>query len=78
MAQQVKNLSSIHEDLGSSSVCWGSGVTTSYGIGHRCGLDLVLLWLYHRLAAIALIRPLAWEFLYVADAGLKRPKKKLT
>ena len=44
--------------------------------GHRCGSDLVLLWLWHRLAATALIRPLAWEPAYAAGMALKRPKKK--
>ena len=29
--------------------------STSYGVGHRCGLDPQLLWLWCRLAAIALI-----------------------
>ena len=33
----------------------------SYGIGHRCGLVLVLLWLWHRPADEAPIWPLAWE-----------------
>ena len=43
-------------------------------------MDLALLWLWCRLAAIALIRPLAWEPPYAAGAALKkkskRPKKK--
>ena len=33
----------------------------SCGVGHRCGLDPVLLWLWCRLMAAAPIRPLAWE-----------------
>ena len=48
----------------------------SCGVGHRLGLDPVLLWLWHRLAAAALIRPLAWEPPYALGAALKRPKKK--
>ena len=32
------------------------------GIGRRHGSDPMLLWLWWRLAATALIRPLAWEF----------------
>ena len=32
----------------------------SCGVGHRYGLDLAFLWLWHRLAAAALIQPLAW------------------
>ena len=33
----------------------------SSGVGHRLSLDLTLLWLWCRLAATALIQPLAWE-----------------
>ena len=38
--------------------------------------DLVLLWLWCRLAAIAPIRSLAWEPPYAMGAVLKRQKKK--
>ena len=48
----------------------------SCGVGHRFSLDLVLLWLWHRLAAAAPIRPLAWEFPYATDAARKSKKKK--
>ena len=48
----------------------------SCGVGHRYGLDLVLLWLRCRLGAAALIQPLAWELLYAAGAALKRQKNK--
>ena len=48
----------------------------SCGIGHRGGSDPALLWLWHRLAATALIGPLAWEPPHAADAALKRGKKK--
>jgi len=47
----------------------------SSGVGHRRGLDPVLLWLWHRPAATAPIRPLAWEHTYSAGAALKRHKK---
>ena len=40
------------------------------------GSDLALLWLWCRLAAVALIRPLAWEPPYATGVALKRPKKK--
>ena len=43
------------------SVGWGSGVAISCGVGCRRGLDPELLWLWPRPAAVALIRPLAWE-----------------
>ena len=46
------------------------------GVGHRYGLDLALLWPWHRLAATAPIRPLAWEPPYAAGAALKRQKDK--
>ena len=36
----------------------------SCGVGHRCGSGPTLLWLWHRPAAVALIRPLAWELPY--------------
>ena len=48
----------------------------SCGVDCRLGLDLVLLWLWYRLAAVDLsIWPLAWELPYAEDAALKRPKK---
>ena len=49
------------------------------GIGCRRGLDLVLLWLWCRLAGVAPIRPLAWEPPYAMGVALKwqkRQKKK--
>ena len=48
----------------------------SCGVGGRFGSDLALLWLWCRLAAVASIRPLAWEPLYAVDVALKRKKKK--
>ena len=50
----------------------------SCGVGHRSGSDLALLWLWlwHRLAAVALIGPLAWEPPYASRAALKSKKKK--
>ena len=53
----------------------------SCGVGHRLGSDPVLLWLWYRPAAIAPIRPLAWEPPYAAGATLektKRQKKRIT
>ena len=43
----------------------------SCGLGCRRGLDLALLWLWCRLAAAALIRPLAWEPPHAMGAALK-------
>ena len=50
----------------------------SCGVGHRCGLDLALLWLWlwRRLAAVALIRPLAWEPPYAPGVALKEKEKE--
>ena len=47
----------------------------SCGVGHRCGSDLALLWLWPRSAATAPIGPLAWEPPYTVGAALKRTKK---
>ena len=48
----------------------------SCGVGCRGGSDLVLLWLWCRPAAAALIQPLAWELPYASGAALKIKKKK--
>ena len=47
----------------------------SCGVGHRLSLDPGLLWLWHRPAATALIRPLAWEPPHAVVAALKIQKK---
>ena len=46
----------------------------SCGVGCTLGSDLVLLWLWRRLAATAPLPPLAWEPPYVAGVALKRKK----
>ena len=46
------------------------------GVGRRCGLDLALLWLWRKLAAVVWIGPLAWEPPYASGAALKRQKTK--
>ena len=48
----------------------------SCGVGHRCGLDRTLLWLWCRPAAVAPIRPLAWEPPYAMGVALKMTKGK--
>ena len=48
----------------------------SCGVGHRHGADPTLLWLWCRLAAVAPIRPLAWELPYATGEALKEKKKK--
>ena len=46
----------------------------SRDVGRRHGLDPALLRLWYRLAALAPIRPLAWEPPYATDVALKRQK----
>ena len=59
MAQQVKNWTSIHEDVG-----YVPGLT-------QWVKDLAQLWLWCRLAATAQIHLLAWEPPYAVCAALK-------
>ena len=42
----------------------------------QCVKDPELLWLWHRPAAAALIRPLTWELLYAKGAALKKKKRE--
>ena len=46
----------------------------SCGVG--CSSDSMLLWLWRRLVATALIRPLAWEPPYAMGTGLKKAKRQ--
>ena len=48
----------------------------SCSVGHRRGLDSVLLWFWRRPAATASIRPLAWEPPYAVGAALKGQTNK--
>ena len=48
----------------------------SCGVGCRCGSGPALLWFWRRPAAVAPIRPLAWEPPYVVGAALERQKDK--
>ena len=50
----------------------------SCGIGCRGGSNPVLLWLWHRPVATAMIRPLAWEPPYAVGVALKRQKDQKT
>ena len=47
----------------------------SCGLGQRHGSDSVLLWLWHRPAAIAQIQPLAWELPCATGVAPKKKKK---
>ena len=56
VTQQVKNPTSIYEDSGSilGLTQWVKDpVLLQGGVSHRCGSDLVLPWLWCRLAAAA-------------------------
>ena len=45
-------------------------------VGHKCGFNPQLLWLWHRPAATAPIGPLAWEPPYAVGVALKDQKNK--
>ena len=54
----------------------GSGIAVGCGVGSRHGWDPGLLWLWHRLAVVALTQPLARELLYAGGVALKSQKEK--
>ena len=54
----------------------GSGIAVSCDIGHRCGADLALLWLWCRLAATAPVGSLAWEPPYATGAALEETQRQ--
>ena len=69
----VMNPTRIHEDasLVPGLAQW---VAVSSGMGLRCGSDLALLWLWCGPAAVAPIRPLAWELPCAVGAALKKKR----
>ena len=77
MAQWVMNLTNTHKDsdLIPGLAPWLS-VAMNCGVGCRGGSDPELLWLWCRLAAVALIWPLAWELPYATQAPPPPKKEK--
>ena len=57
------------------SIGRGSSIAVSCGVGHRDSSVPTLLWLQCRLAAVALIHPLAWGTPYAPGVALKSKKK---
>ena len=45
-------------------------------VGYRLGSETILLWLWYRPTATALIRSLAWELPYATEAAKKKKKEK--
>ena len=48
----------------------------SCGVGCRRGSDPMLLWLWPRPVATALIQPLAWESPHAAEAALEMAERQ--
>ena len=73
----LTNLTRIHEDPGliPGLAHWVNAM--SCGIGHRCGSDPTLLWLWCRAAAAVPIQTLALEIPYSMGASLERQKKNV-
>ena len=57
------------------SLGWGSSIALSCGVGHGCGSDPVLLWLWYKPVAVAPIRPPARGLPCATGAALKSKKK---
>ena len=64
-------------DLWPRSVGQGARIAVSCGVGRRHGSGLVLLGLWCRPAAVAVIRPLAWELPHAMGAAPKGQKDKI-
>ena len=76
------NLTRIHEDVclipGLAKWVKDLDIAVSCGVGHRLGSDLMLLWLWCKLAAVAPIGRLPWEPPYAMGAALKCEKQNKT
>ena len=79
VAQQVKNLlASLRMGVPPLAPFSGLRMRHCYKLclGHRCSSDPLLLWLWCRPAAAALIWFLDWKLPYAVDAAIKKKKKK--
>ena len=74
------NPTSIHEDVGLipglAQRVGEASIALSYGLGSRLSWDPKLLWLWHRLAAVAPILLLAWKLPYATDVAPKSKTNK--
>ena len=77
MAQSANNLACLCDVTSSipGQVQWVKD-PVSCGVGRRCSSYLALLWLWCRLAATALIGPLAWEPPYGTGGALEKARKR--
>ena len=75
VAQWLTNPTSMRRQVRSLASLSGLRIRCC-GVGHRYGSDLALLWLWHRLAATALVGSLAWEPPYAEGVALKKKKKR--
>ena len=79
VAQWLMNPTKNHEVAGSvpalAECVSDPALPRSCGVGCRRGSDPALLWLWHRPAATAPIRPLAWEPPYATGATQEIAKK---
>ena len=77
MAQWVKT-TTVSMTIWVQSLAWLSGlrIPSCHKLSHRCGSDLVWLWLWHRLAAAALIQLLDMECPCAVGMALRSKKGK--